>query len=411
MTSQDLMLQSRMDRDPNRLLHLLVGVGVISMLLILSLTGYGIYRDATEDIVLAAQDDAERIATAMVGEHNKLLFRSGEKNIALDQAEIALFNQQIRKFLHPFGIVKIKVFNIDRVIIYCTDSELIGKTVTGNPRLENALQGKVDSHLETKGQMIDLVEEQLLDVDVVETYLPVLNSAGEVAGSLELYLDVTRYRDEKRGRVTTSVFILGTILLLVFIFSYVIVYLGVGQLKRLLYRLQQLAVTDPLTGTFNRGAVLSRAEEELTRMKRRKDLSSRISLGVIMIDLDHFKKVNDTYGHQIGDEVLQEMTKRVNVCLREYDVLGRYGGEEFLVIIPEGDFKNSMVVAERIRFELTEAPFDCGGHKLPITASFGVTCCNDTAEGINSALRRADGALYEAKNKGRNRVVGREVSA
>ncbi len=400
--------RSRLERDPGSLLRLLVLVGITSMLLVLSLTGYGIYRQSTEDVLRAAEDDAVRIATVMVEEHQDFLFSSGEKSIALSPAEIDLFSQHVRMFLPPFGIVKIKVFDLERIIIFSTDAKIIGKKVVGNPRLERALAGEIDSHQETKEEVIDLVEETLLDVDVVETYLPVFNKSGQIAGSFELYLDVTRYRNEINQRVTTSVLILGTILLLVFSFAYVVVFLGVKQLKKLLQRLQQLAVTDPLTGAFNRGAVLTRAEEELSRMERRKALMPGISLGVIMIDLDHFKNVNDTYGHQTGDEVLREMSRRVESCLREYDVFGRYGGEEFLVVVPDGDFSGAMVVAERIRFELTKAPFICGAHSLPITASFGVTCCHDPAEGINAALQRADDALYQAKDDGRNRVVGFE---
>ncbi len=407
MTDKGILSMSHMERDPNSLLRLVLIVGLVSMLLILSLTGYGIYRDAAKEIILDAEDNAVRIATVMVEEHEDFLFSAGQENIAFSQSEIDLFSQHARKFLHPFEIVKIKIFDLDRVIIFSTDAKIIGKKVENNPRLERALRGEVDSHKETKGEMIDLVEEQRFDVDVVETYLPVLNASGQIAGSFELYLDVTRFRDAITKRVTSSVVILGTILLLVFSFAYIIVHLGAKQLKKLLQRLQKLAVTDPLTGAFNRGAVLTRAEEELSRMERRKALAPGISLGVIMIDLDRFKKVNDTYGHQTGDEVLREMTRRVESCLREYDVFGRYGGEEFLVVVPDGDFESAMVVAERIRFELTKAPFLCGEHKLPITASFGVTCCANPDEGINAALQRADEALYEAKDQGRNRVVGK----
>ncbi len=378
------------------------------MLTILSLTGYGIYRQSVENVLRAAEDDAERIATVMISEHKTLLFSSGENNIALNKHEIDLFNKRVRKFLYPFGIVKIKVFDLDRVIIFSTDSNIIGMKVDENPRLDRALSGEIDSHQETKDNVVDLAEEQIFDVDVVETYLPVYNAAGKIIGSFELYLDVTRYREEISQRVTMSVLILGIILLLVFSFSYVVVYRGSQQLKKLLQHLQKMAVTDPLTGAYNRGAVLNRAEEELSRMERRKALPPGNSLGVIMIDLDYFKKVNDTYGHQAGDEVLREMSRRVLNCLREYDVFGRYGGEEFLVIIPDGDFKDTIIAAERIRYDLNKTPFVCGEHKLPITASFGVTSSQNPAEGINAVLQRADEALYKAKDEGRNRVVGLE---
>ncbi len=399
---------TRLERDPNSLLRLLVMVGIIAMLLILSLTGYGIYRKAHNEVLLAAEDDAVRIATVMVEEHNEFLFSSGQDNIALSPSQIDLFNEHVRKFLHPFSIVKIKVFDLNRIIIFSTEAKIIGKKVENNPRLEKALFGGIDSHKETKGAMIDLVDEERFDVDVIETYLPVFNNEGKISGSFELYLDVTRYRDTVNDQVVSSIVLLGIILFLVFATAFLFVNKGVSQLKKLLDRLQKMAVTDPLTGAFNRGAVLTRATEELARMERRKAIEQGIHLGVIMIDLDHFKAVNDTYGHQVGDDVLREMTNRVECCLREYDVFGRYGGEEFLVVVPDGDFQGALVVAERIRFELNKAPFACGGQKLPITASFGVTCCTNPHEGLNVALQRADEALYQAKDDGRNRVVGKE---
>jgi diguanylate cyclase (GGDEF)-like protein len=408
MSDSQIFSMNRLERNSRNLLRLLVLIGIISMLLILSLTGYGIYRQSIEDVLRAAEDDAKRIATVMVDEHKNFLFNAGEHNIALNQQEIALFNEHIRKFLHPFGIVKIKVFELNRLIIFSTDANIIGKINDENPRLDRALRGEIDSHLETKDKLVDLAEEQLFDVDVVETYLPLFNAAERIIGSIELYLDVTRYRAEITRRVTISVLILGTILLLVFSISYMIVYIGAQQLKKLLLHLQKMAVTDPLTGIYNRGAVLNRAEGELSRMDRHNVLPPGNSLGVIMIDLDHFKKVNDTYGHQTGDKVLREMTIRVTNCLREYDVFGRYGGEEFLVIVPDGDFKSAIALAERIRHELIKSPFVCGDHKLPITASFGVTSCQDPTEAINVALQRADEALYKAKEEGRNLVVGFE---
>ncbi len=408
MPDQMSISLSRLERDPNRLLRLLVLVALISMVLILSLTVVGIHRSSVADVLRIAEDDAVRIGTVMVEQQYRYLFGGGEQSISIKPEDMRMFDSHVRGFLHPFAIVKIKVFAIDGTIVYSTDKKIIGKSVVDNPRLERALNGEVDSHQETKEQVVDLAEEQLLDVDVVVTYLPVRNLGGEVAGSFELYLDVTRYRAEITKRVTTSAAILAVILLVVFALSFIVVRMGAKQLKSLLFRLRKLAVTDPLTGVYNRGALLSRAEEELSRLERRKAQPSGNSLGVVMIDLDFFKKVNDTHGHQAGDDVLREMSQRVTNCLRDYDIFGRYGGEEFLIIIPDADFKGAMVVAERARHELVKAPFALGDLKLPITASFGVTSCNDPSEGLDGALQRADEALYLAKEMGRDRVVGKE---
>jgi len=396
---------NRIEQNPNSLLRWLVFIGIISMFLILSLTGFGIYRQSIGDVVHDAEEDARRIAAVMMADHENHLFISGERNIVLNRRDIAFINENIRKFLHPFGIVKIKIFGHDRQVIFSNDSSIIGKVNVGNKRLDRALGGEIDSHLETKDTVVDLAEEQLFDVDVVETYLPFYNAEGKIVGSIELYLDVTRYRKELNQRVTRSVLIIGVILLLVFSISYVIVNIETQQLKKLLLQLQKMAVTDPLTGIYNRGASINRAEEEISRMKRNKVASAGNTLGVIMIDLDHFKTVNDTYGHQIGDEVLREMTTRVTSCLREYDIFGRYGGEEFLMFVPDSDLKSVNAAAERIRHGLNASFFTCGDNNLQITASFGVTSCRDFTEPLNVILQRVDEALYKAKEEGRNRVV------
>jgi len=170
-------------------------------------------------------------------------------------------------------------------------------------------------------------------------------------------------------------------------------------------QLQQMAVTDPLTGVFNRGAVIRRAEEELSLMERRKHKESPNNLGVIMMDIDHFKKINDTYGHQTGDKVLLEVSRRVTASLREYDTFGRYGGEEFLVLIPNCGCDGALNSAERIRHSVSDTSIQIGSDTLHITASFGVTCCHDSAEGFDASLQRADDALYQAKNSGRNQAI------
>ncbi|MBM7455629.1 diguanylate cyclase (GGDEF)-like protein [Oceanisphaera litoralis] len=396
---------SHLERDPTSLQRLLLICGVVSIFLILSLTWVGIQRAATNSVLTEAEYDSNQIAKLIVAQHYNLLFSDGEQNIAMDNHGFNTFDQTIKDMLHLFGIVKIKVFDLDGVIIYSTDANIIGIRVEDSPGLEKALRGETDSHQVTKELVIDLHEEQRFDVDVVETYLPVYNISGEIAGSFEVYLDVTRYRNEISYRVSSALLLLASILMGVFLLSFWVVNKGSKQLKALLNRLEQQAITDTLTGLINRGAVLHRAEEELSRMQRHVPQEPVNSLGVIMVDLDFFKAVNDTYGHQVGDEVLREMSRRVTARLREYDVFGRYGGEEFLVLTPGCTREEAMMLAERIRRCLADAPIIIGKHRLEITVSLGVTCCLNPEEGFESALSRADHALYEAKHLGRNRAV------
>jgi diguanylate cyclase (GGDEF)-like protein/PAS domain S-box-containing protein len=157
------------------------------------------------------------------------------------------------------------------------------------------------------------------------------------------------------------------------------------------------ARTDPLTATLNRGAVLERLAEALAFSDR-----SGSGLGVGMIDVDFFKKINDTYGHPAGDEVLREMVRRVQSTLRPYDVLGRFGGEEFLVILPQADGDQTRQVLERIRGVVASHPVLIQGKPVPVTVSIGGLVRKD--ESLETLIREVDVFLYRAKERGRNRL-------
>ena len=164
--------------------------------------------------------------------------------------------------------------------------------------------------------------------------------------------------------------------------------------ERVQSRLHELATCDSLTGVLNRRAFLAAAEAELERSRR-----YGTALGLVMIDLDHFKRVNDTYGHQAGDRVLVDFTQRVKLLLRTTDVFGRMGGEEFILLLPQTALNEALQVAERIRCSLAVADIN-----PPYTASFGVATAVGGAPAIESLIANADTALYRAKATGRNRV-------
>jgi two-component system, cell cycle response regulator len=167
-------------------------------------------------------------------------------------------------------------------------------------------------------------------------------------------------------------------------------------------KLRFRATHDNLTGLSSRGVVLEAISREHARQVREQS-----SFGIILVDLDHFKNVNDTYGHMCGDAVLKEAARRMIGCARPYDTVGRYGGEEFLIVVSSADESVTLVLAERTRVAIESRPFATDSGEVHITASFGVAA-STSARSMDSKtlLKLADEALYRAKLKGRNRSEG-----
>lgn len=170
---------------------------------------------------------------------------------------------------------------------------------------------------------------------------------------------------------------------------------------------RRMAITDPLTGLHTR-----RFFEPSLELEAKRSARTGASLGILFIDLDHFKRVNDTYGHQAGDEVLIELARRLRMWCRSGDVIARYGGEEFAVLIPGVDAGQLSNRAESLRRAVADAPMAIGRHPdLRVTASIGTAVFPEDAATPDDAVRRADKAMYEAKNAGRNRVVAAGIAA
>lgn len=166
------------------------------------------------------------------------------------------------------------------------------------------------------------------------------------------------------------------------------------KLQHLSAELEYKARHDTLTGALNRGAVFELAKAHL-----------KIGpMSLIMLDIDHFKRINDTFGHPTGDAVIQELIDRLHTALNKQGDIGRVGGEEFTILLPNMPLDESSLLAEKLRLKIASQPFSCMATPNPVTASFGISWSPSKTD-FEDAYSRADAALYRAKQQGRNQVV------
>ena len=210
---------------------------------------------------------------------------------------------------------------------------------------------------------------------------------------------------ESTGRPLVGWMILRAIIVLILA---ALIYLCILAMKRWVERESlylEMSSIDGLTRLANRNSFINRGQEEIARTRKHVSAFGN-SLACIMIDLDHFKDINDTWGHHAGDEVLVATSRIMMENARQNDEVGRYGGEEFAILLPGTNLVKAKRIAERLRQKISETRVEVDGQIIEVTASFGVACYpSDGINNMNDLLKSADKALYEAKETGRNKVV------
>lgn len=181
--------------------------------------------------------------------------------------------------------------------------------------------------------------------------------------------------------------------------SYASVIRDISENKKTEDELLRLASTDPLTGAFNRREFTALADQESQRANRYNH-----PLSIMMLDLDHFKKLNDTYGHAAGDKALQRFTTLCCNALRTVDIFGRWGGEEFVALLPETDAEGAAIIAERLRKLVSQSILVYNDQKIQLTTSIGIAQYRSGELTVEGPLSRADSAVYDAKKAGRNQI-------
>jgi diguanylate cyclase (GGDEF)-like protein len=202
------------------------------------------------------------------------------------------------------------------------------------------------------------------------TFLPIKNDAGEVTHVCVTLIDVT----------DSSIY--------------------QSMMQEAVERLNEASNRDGLTGIFNRRYLEQALNKEFCRVKRYEG-----TLSFILLDLDHFKRVNDDIGHLAGDEVLRRTSEILSTCIRESDTLGRYGGEEFAVILPQTSLEGAATLAERLRQCVAAKPITFGDTSIPVSISVGVSELVDETSTYEELIQEADTALYQSKENGRNQVT------
>ena len=398
-----------MQPKSTRLLTLFVVSSFASLVVISIAIFFGIRTLYRDNVIEIAQQQSIGIAQALLAREGAMFANGGvdlAKDLTVPTTLFEHLDRRMHDYLLPLGIVKIKLFNKDADIIYSTDASIVGKHDEDNARLKAALRGEVDTALTTKERLVDLAEEERIDVDVGETYVPVENLAGEIIGCLELYVDVTRYRDRLHEILASSMSFISTVLLFSFGALFLIMRRETSRLGEYEHQLHSLAVTDELTGIANRRFLLDRAQKEFVRVQREKgQVHHAANLGCIVVDVDKFKAINDRHGHQVGDFVLREISDRMQQAIRQYDLVGRYGGEEFLILMPNCEADQVAEVADRVWMAVRGQPVRVNDLELVVTVSVGFAYLQEGDRAIEDVIRRADDGLYKAKSAGRDQVA------
>ena len=234
------------------------------------------------------------------------------------------------------------------------------------------------------------VEDECLQCHREQNY-----NIGDVRGGISITFDIEDIQHKlKLNTVSIIFFGITTTFLLIWLIYFFMAQL-IKKLAEARNRIENIAITDDLTGIFNRRHILSRFAEEFEKVKRLKT-----NLSCILADIDQFKSVNDTHGHLAGDEVLKEISHRIRNTIRAYDILGRYGGEEFLILLPDTGLEDAKNLADRIRVHVKDNPIISS----KITISLGVTAMQAQDQTVDDIIKRADERLYRAKKSGRDRV-------
>ncbi|MGH1429950.1 MAG: GGDEF domain-containing protein [Neptuniibacter sp.] len=377
-------------------------VAVSAVVLVLVLSSFVTFKLYERYVVGLAESNAVNIATSIVSVHQEKL--SEALNPSLSPVQLEELDLLIKAFMGPYGIVKVKLFTLDGTVVYSNDMSIIGENSLGNEHLETALKGGRSSVIQTKNQIRDLAHQDRFDVDVVESYVAMKKPEGKVIGAFEIYQDMTFFRQEVSKGVFYFLIELAVILITVVAAAFWFVRKAAVTMVMQQKELGRLATIDTVTNLYNRAEITRRMASEWERYQRNPCADN--SFGVMMLDLDHFKRINDNYGHQVGDELLRQVSAKLLSEVRAYSEVGRYGGEEFIILLPGTGLSELASISDRLLKLVAEQSYKVLGEDISLTVSIGIAASNKFDSNLDAVIKRADDNLYKAKAAGRNCVAG-----
>ncbi len=377
-------------------------VAVSAVVLVLVLSSFVTFKLYERYVVGLAESNAVNIATSIVSVHQEKL--SEALNPSLSPVQLEELDMLIKAFMGPYGIVKVKLFTLDGTVVYSNDMSIIGENSLGNEHLETALKGGRSSVIQTKNQIRDLAHQDRFDVDVVESYVAMKKPEGKVIGAFEIYQDMTFFRQEVSKGVFYFLIELAVILITVVAAAFWFVRKAAVTMVMQQKELGRLATIDTVTNLYNRAEITRRMASEWERYQRNPCADN--SFGVMMLDLDHFKRINDNYGHQVGDELLRQVSAKLLSEVRAYSEVGRYGGEEFIILLPGTGLSELASISDRLLKLVAEQSYKVLGEDISLTVSIGIAASNKFDSNLDAVIKRADDNLYKAKAAGRNCVAG-----
>ena len=384
----------------------LIGVVVVTACLFWTYRGLA-ERQLVEHEGRANADLTRAFANAVWGNYRSLVVDSAgrPREALLADPALPLLRAEVMTKMNGLQIAKIKIYNVDGLTVFSTDETQIGENKSGNAGFRQAKAGTVNSQI-TFREKFDAFEGVLNNRNLIASYVPVRATAdAPIEGVFEVYSDVT----ELLHAQTRAQWQVAGIVLVLLAALYLFLLLVIRKADRIIAgqeheravkegQLRHQAYHDALTGLPNRAYFSERLSETIALAQRTDQ-----TCALMFVDLDHFKIVNDSLGHEAGDSLLKVVAARVNTCLRESDLLFRMGGDEFAIILPQiASPEDAAFVARRIQ-EAVAAPATVHEHELAVGATIGIAVYPGDGDSAEALLKNADAAMYSAKESGRGR--------